>query len=333
MAAHPDSLLDLQRLDAGTIRRLVARARELGDPGVHLGQPEGCLAGKTVATLFFENSTRTRVSFSIAAQRLGASVVDLAASASSTSKGETLADTARTIEAMGVSAMVVRTAQSGASRVIAETVGCPVLNAGDGQHEHPTQALADALTIADHIDSARGLDFSGLRVGIVGDVLHSRVARSNAWGLTKLGAQVTLLGPEPMAPDRLRDGLPIELCRDLDSLLPELDVVMMLRIQLERGAGALLATPAQFRSGFGLTADRAQRLKPGALIMHPGPMNRGVEIEDAVADGEVGPGRPVIWKQVENGVAVRMAALESCVGGIDPPGRGPSPCARATVTS
>ncbi|MFT5422865.1 MAG: aspartate carbamoyltransferase catalytic subunit [Phycisphaerales bacterium] len=330
MPPHPNSLLDLRSLDAGVIRGLLIRAREMREPDAAV---EPTLAGHTVATLFFENSTRTRVSFTIAAQRLGGSVVDLAASASSVAKGESLADTARTIEAMGVSAMVVRAAQSGAVGVIARAVKCPVINAGDGQHEHPTQALADALTIADSFESAHDFDLAGLRVGIVGDVLHSRVARSNAHGLTKLGAHVTLVGPEPMAPDRLARGLPITLSRDLDAVLGTLDVVMMLRIQLERGAGALLASPAQFRAGFGLTADRAATLKPGALIMHPGPMNRGVEIDDAVADGLVGPGRPVIWDQVANGVVVRMAALEACIGPIASPAGVSAASTRATVTS
>lgn len=267
------------------------------------------LAGRTVANLFFEDSTRTRVSFTVAAQRVGAGVVDLTAQGSSLSKGETLGDTARTLEAMGVDVLVTRTTQSGGSKAVADAVACAVINAGDGRHEHPTQGLADALTIGRAFDRTDGWDFTDLRVAIVGDVVSSRVARSNVAALATLGAQTTLVGPGAMAPRALEGALGCAVWHDLDQVLPEMDVVMMLRIQFERHGGSGMGSRRDYRHAYALTEARAEAMKPGAIVMHPGPMNRGLEIDSTVADGP----RSVITRQVSHGVAVRMAALKACV--------------------
>jgi aspartate carbamoyltransferase catalytic subunit len=264
----------------------------------------------TIANLFFEDSTRTRVSFTVAAQQLGAGVVDLGSTGSSMSKGETLIDTAWTIESMGVDGLVVRASQSGASALIAEHVRIPVINAGDGMHQHPTQALTDALNIGRAHGRADGWDFSGLHVVIAGDVVSSRVARSNIGLLTALGARVTLCGPAMMCPLGLA-ALGCDVSNDLDALVPEADVLMMLRIQFERGGGARLASRRLYHACYGLTLGRARRMKPSAIVMHPGPMNREVEIAGAVADC----GRSVIRDQVAGGVLVRKAALRMALGG------------------
>ncbi len=271
---------------------------------------EPTLVGRTIATVFFEDSTRTRTSFTLAGRRLGAEVVDLSAGSSSLSKGETVVDTARTLAAMGIDAMVVRSALAGAPGVIAQAVpGVAVINAGDGRHEHPTQALGDALTIAEAL-GRESFDFSGLRVAIVGDVGASRVARSNVALLAGLGAEVVCAGPPGLVP-RTLEGLGCEVCWSMDEALDGVDVVMMLRIQFERqaaGRGAIASTRA-YRGGYGLTIERAEGLGDGVVVMHPGPVNRGVEIDAAVADGE----RSLILRQVGNGVRVRMAVLEACL--------------------
>ncbi|MEZ6165132.1 MAG: aspartate carbamoyltransferase catalytic subunit [Phycisphaerales bacterium] len=294
-------LLSMRDADADQARALLtlAHADEF-DPVA--------LSGRTIANLFFEDSTRTRVSFSVAAQKLGAQVVDLGSSGSSVSKGESLIDTAWTIESMGVDAIVVRAAQSGASELISRHVKIPVINAGDGMHQHPTQALTDALNIGRSHGRTAGWDLSGLRVVIVGDVVSSRVARSNVGLLTALGARVTLCGPSMMCPDGL-SALGCDVVRDLDSLVPDADVLMMLRIQFERGGGARLASRRLYHACYGLTLDRASRMKRGAIVMHPGPMNRGVEIEGTVADGLTS----VIRDQVAGGVLVRQAALRTAI--------------------
>ncbi len=280
------------------------------------------LDGRTVANLFFEDSTRTRTSFSVAAMNLGAGVVDLLGSTLSVSKGETLIDTARNVEAMGVGAFVVRAAQGGSAAMIAGSVGVPVINAGDGKHEHPTQGLLDILTLAEAHRRTPSFDLSGLSVAIVGDVASSRVARSNIAGLTALGARVYCVGPAAMAPPSLAS-LGCEVRDELDPLLGEADAVMMLRIQFERHEGSKTPGPAgdaarspaiasirEYRESFGLTRDRASRMKPGAVVMHPGPINRGIELDADVADGE----RSVIMRQVTNGVRVRMAVLAWALG-------------------
>jgi len=267
------------------------------------------LAGKVVANVFFEDSTRTRVSFSIAAQSLGAKVVDLTSAGSSVAKGETLLDTAWTIEAMGVDAMVVRAGQSGAAGLIDAHTQCAIINAGDGTHQHPTQALTDALAIGRSFTREDGWDFSGLKVAIVGDVVSSRVARSNVGLLTALGAEVVLVGPPSMVPGSLRS-LGCSVTSDFDSVLGECDAAMMLRIQFERGGGAVLGSTREYHARFGMSAARGGRMKDGAIVMHPGPMNRGVEIAAAVADGE----RSVVLDQVAGGVLVRKAALMHAIG-------------------
>ena len=267
------------------------------------------LAGKVVANLFFEDSTRTRVSFSMAAQTLGAKVVDLTSKGSSVAKGETLLDTAWTIEAMGVDAIVVRSGDSGVAELIDEHTQCAVLNAGDGTHQHPTQALTDALTIGRSLGLSDGWDFGGLRVAIVGDVVSSRVARSNVGLLTGLGAEVVLVGPPGMAPSSL-ESMGCRVTSDFDSVLGECDAVMMLRIQFERGGGATLASTREYHARFGMNEGRLERMKDRAIVMHPGPMNRGVEISASVADGE----RSVVLEQVRGGVLVRQAAMAHAIG-------------------
>jgi len=268
------------------------------------------LGGKTVANLFFEDSTRTRVSFTHACQQLGVRVLDLSSGGSSMSKGESLLDTAWTIEAMGVDALVVRASQSGACGLISEHVRIPVINAGDGTHQHPTQALADALTIGRAFERTGGWDFSGLRVAIVGDVVSSRVARSNIGLLKALGAEVVLVGSPTMVPRGL-EAMGCMIVHDLDSIVERVDVMMMLRIQFERGSGAKLGSKRGYHSAFGLSGGRADRMKAGAIVMHPGPMNRELEIDGGVADGS----RSRILDQVANGVRVRKAVLAHAILG------------------
>jgi len=260
------------------------------------------LQGKVVANLFFEDSTRTRTSFEMAAKMLGAQVLNWTAQGSSVSKGETLLDTVRNIEATGPVALVIRHRSSGAPHLVARHVRCAVINAGDGTHEHPSQALLDAFTLRRRWG---GLD--GRTVLIVGDILHSRVARSNILCLTALGAQVAVCGPPTLLPVGLKE-LGAEVMTNLDEALPEADAVMCLRLQLERQAESFFPSTREFSRLFGLTPARTEKMKPGALVMHPGPINRGVEVAPAVADGP----RSVILEQVANGVAVRRAILEVC---------------------
>ena len=262
---------------------------------------DGRLAGLTQINAFFENSTRTLLSFEIAGKRLGADVVNMTVAASSMKKGETLLDTALTLDAMRPDVIVIRHDQSGAVGLIAEKVGCAVLNAGDGRHEHPTQALLDALTIRRRLGA-----IGGLTVAICGDVLHSRVARSNFHLLSALGANVRAVAPPTLMPAGL-DRMRIEAFTDMDAGLEGADVVMMLRLQRERMAGAYVPSPREYFHFYGLTAERLKAAKPDVLVMHPGPMNRGVEIDTAVADDIH---RSAIGEQVEMGVAVRMACLD-----------------------
>lgn len=259
------------------------------------------LAGLTIINAFFENSTRTLLSFEIAGKRLGADVVNMLVAQSSVKKGETLIDTAMTLNAMHADAMVIRHQSSGAVRLIAEKVDCPVLNAGDGQHEHPTQGLLDALTIR----KAKG-EFAGLKITICGDILHSRVARSNIHCLTTLGAEVRVCAPPALMPADI-EALKVRPYYDFDAALTGADVVMMLRLQQERMSGQFIPSPREYRHLYGLTLDRLARAKGDALVMHPGPMNRGIEIDSNVADL---PGRSAITTQVEMGVAIRMACLD-----------------------
>jgi aspartate carbamoyltransferase catalytic subunit len=260
------------------------------------------LQGKVVANLFFEDSTRTRTSFEMAAKMLGAQVLNWTAQGSSVSKGETLLDTVRNIEATGPVALVIRHRSSGAPHLVARHVRCAVINAGDGTHEHPSQALLDAFTLRRRWG---GLD--GRTVLIVGDILHSRVARSNILCLRALGARVVVCGPPTLLPVGLKD-LGAEVMTNLDAALPQADAVMCLRLQLERQTESFFPSTREFSRLFGLTPARTEKMKPGALVMHPGPINRGVELAPAVADGP----RSVILEQVANGVAVRRAILEVC---------------------
>ena len=262
------------------------------------------LRGRVVANLFFEDSTRTSMSFQLAASRLSADVLDFKGKGSSVSKGETLVDTARNIEAMGVDIMVCRHHQSGAAEKLARSVGCSVVNAGDGQHEHPTQALLDLYTIAKRCGRLDDFDLRGLTVAIVGDIAHSRVARSGLIGLQKLGAEVILVGPPTLLPGGFAK-LGCELAYDLDSVLPRVDVLNMLRVQFERIASQAFPSTREYASLYGLTTRRLQQCKPEVVVMHPGPMNRGLEIDAAVADGP----QSAILQQVSHGLAVRMAVL------------------------
>jgi aspartate carbamoyltransferase catalytic subunit len=259
------------------------------------------LSGLTIINAFFENSTRTLLSFEIAGKRLGADVVNMLVAQSSVKKGETLIDTAMTLNAMRADAIVIRHASSGAVQLIAGKVDCPVLNAGDGQHEHPTQALLDALTIR---HAKRG--FNGLRVTICGDILHSRVARSNILCLTSLGAEVRVCAPPALMPADI-ERMNVEVFHDFDAALKGADVVMMLRLQMERMQGQFIPSPREYRHLYGLSLDRLALAEPDALVMHPGPMNRGIEIDSNVADLA---GRSLITQQVEMGVAIRMACLD-----------------------
>jgi len=259
------------------------------------------LSGLTIINAFFENSTRTLLSFEIAGKRLGADVVNMAVANSSVKKGETLIDTAWTLNAMRADAIVIRHASSGAVHLISNLVDCPVLNAGDGQHEHPTQALLDALTIRQNKRA-----FNGLRVTICGDILHSRVARSNILSLNSLGAEVRVCAPPALLPADI-ERMNVQVFHDFDAALKGANVVMMLRLQLERMEGQFIPSPREYRHLYGLSLERLAKAESNALVMHPGPMNRGIEIDSNVADLV---GRSQITTQVEMGVAMRMACLE-----------------------
>jgi aspartate carbamoyltransferase catalytic subunit len=262
------------------------------------------LRGRTVVSLFFEDSTRTRLSFETAAKRLSADTMNFSVSTSSVKKGESLRDTIETIEAMGVDAIVVRHASAGVPRQVAQWATSAVINAGDGWHEHPTQALLDCYTIRQRFG-----DVAGKHIAIVGDIRHSRVARSNVAAFTALGADVTLVAPPTLLPPSL-EGWPVKISTDIDAVLPTVDVCYLLRMQRERMTEALIPTIREYSNRFGLNEKRAELLPDHALIMHPGPMNRGVEIDAAVADHP----NTVIVDQVRNGVAVRMAVLFLLLG-------------------
>jgi aspartate carbamoyltransferase catalytic subunit len=271
------------------------------------------LRGRTVVNLFYEDSTRTRTSFELAAKRLSADVINFSAKGSSVAKGESLKDTAMTLEAMGTDAVVIRHSASGAAAQLTHWVRGSVVNAGDGTHEHPTQALLDAFTMRRRLRSGHG-DLSGLRVAIVGDVLHSRVARSNTLLLQTLGAHVTLVAPPTLLPVGVEEMFPapVDVSYQLDPVLPDADVVMMLRVQSERMAESYFASAREYSRGYGLDARRAALLPSHAIVMHPGPMIRGMEIDADVADD---PKRSTIVEQVTNGVSVRMAVLYLLLGG------------------
>ena len=300
-------LLDLDQVSGEQIRSLLASTRRFAQAPA--SQRFNTLEGRIVANLFFEVSTRTRLSFTIAARRLGADVVDLGATGSSVSKGETIADTARTVEAMGAEALVVRQSAPGGAQLVAGAVDCAVLNAGDGRHAHPTQGLLDAYVVAEAHGRLDGFDLTGLRIGIVGDLVNSRVARSDLGALTKLGAAVVCVGPPNLAPASF-GALGCDVTADLDTALPTLDAVQILRVQFERGAE--VGSPNHYAEHYQLDDRRLGLLKPSAVVLHPGPLNRGVEISSGVADSD----RSKILRQVQVGVCVRMAAFEACVAAI-----------------
>jgi len=264
------------------------------------------LRGKTIVNLFLEPSTRTRISFEFAEKRLSADTVNITATGSSVEKGETLVDTARNLEAMRIDMVVIRHGSSGAARFLAERIPSNVVNAGDGSHEHPTQALLDLLTIRDHFGK-----LEGLKVCIVGDILHSRVARSNIFGLLKLGAEVAVCGPMTLLPSGI-DALGVRVFRRLEEAIAWADVLNVLRLQLERMKAGFVPSLREYNRIYGVSAERLKKARPDLLVLHPGPMNRGVEIDSDVADGP----RSVILRQVTNGVAVRMAVLYLLAGGV-----------------
>lgn len=308
-------LLDIGDLDAAAITELL----DLTDHMVEVNQRSmpkvPALRGKTIVNLFFEDSTRTRTSFDTAARRLSADVMNFAVSSSSVNKGESLRDTIETITAMGVDAFVVRHRSSGAPHLITRWTDAAVVNAGDGWHQHPTQALLDCYTIRTELDRRGPSDsdgghsiFDGLRIAIVGDVTHSRVARSNVQAFTALGAHVTLVAPPTLLPPGL--DWPVEVSHDLDLLIGDVDVLYLLRMQRERMRDSMVPSLREYTALYGLTPERARRLRRRALVMHPGPLNRGVEM--AVDPAELP--RSVILHQVANGVAVRMAVLFSLLG-------------------
>ncbi len=299
--AHRD-LTGLAALAPWELLFLLDEAEQWVDLNRQSQKRDDRLAGLTIINAFFENSTRTLLSFEIAGKRLGADVVNMHAAQSSVKKGETLIDTAMTLNAMHADAMVIRHGSSGAVQLIADKVDCPVLNAGDGQHEHPTQGLLDALTIR----KAKGENFAGLRVTICGDILHSRVARSNIHCLTTMGAEVRVCAPPALMPAGI-EAMKVAPFHDFDAALAGADVVMMLRLQQERMTGQFIPSPREYRHLYGLTLERLAKAKSDALVMHPGPMNRGVEIDSNVADLA---GRSAITMQVEMGVAIRMACLD-----------------------
>lgn len=297
-------LLGLEELSAEEITLLLDTAdifRQAFDAGE---RKLPLLTGRTCVNLFFENSTRTRTSFSLAARRLGADVVDFSASTSSLSKGETVIDTAKNLEAMGVDAVVVRHQTPGTPHLLAQNLHCSVLNAGDGPHEHPTQGLLDILTIRRRLGR-----IAGLTVALVGDIAHSRTARSNIWGLKKLGAHVIVCGPSTLV-SPLWAELGVEYSYSLDAILPRVDVLNLLRIQFERQTSRPFPSVAEYVSLYAMDAERLKRTKEGILVLAPGPINRGVEVTADVADGS----HSAILEQVTNGVAVRMAALWLLVG-------------------
>lgn len=304
------SAADLTHSDAVSVLDTARELSRLTDRAV---KKLPTLRGRTVVNLFFEDSTRTRISFEAAAKRLSADVINFSAKGSSLSKGESLKDTALTLQAMGADAVVIRHGASGAPHRLATAgwIDAAVVNAGDGTHEHPTQALLDAYTMREHLADGRG-DLAGRHILIVGDVLHSRVARSNVLLLGTLGATVTLVAPPTLLPVGVADW-PCEVSYDLDSQLPGSDAVMMLRVQRERMSEAFFPTQREYSRRYGLDSRRAGMLARHALVMHPGPMNRGMEITAEVADGT----RSVIVEQVTNGVSVRMAVLYLLLGGAE----------------
>jgi aspartate carbamoyltransferase catalytic subunit len=299
MALRQKSLLGLEHLDKKEIELILDTARPFKSLFTRSIKKVPTLRGKTVVTLFYEPSTRTRTSFEIAAKRLSADVVNVAMSTSSVVKGESLIDTGKTMEAMKADFMIIRHSLAGAPAVLARNVHASVINAGDGFHEHPTQGLLDLYTIRE-----KKKRIAGLKILLVGDILHSRVAKSNIWGLTKLGAEIRVAGPSTLIPPAIGD-LGVKVYYNLDEALVGVDVVNILRIQLERQQENLFPSVHEYIELYQMTKERVARAKPDVMIMHPGPMNRGIEISSEVADSPAA----VIYEQVTNGIAVRMAVL------------------------
>ena len=302
-------LTGLDELSAEEIIFLLDTARAFKGVGERSLKKVPALRGKTLVNFFVEPSTRTRTSFEVAAMRLSADVVNISATASSLQKGETLKDTALNLQALRADIIVLRHSSPGSSKFLAERLDSSIINAGDGAHEHPTQGLLDIFTIREKFGKIEGLN-----IAIVGDILFSRVARSNIFGLLKLGAKVTLVGPSTLVPKRF-EKLGVRVSHRIDDILAEADVVNLLRIQHERQRKEYFPGLGEYIALFGLTKARAEKLKPSCLIMHPGPINRGVEIDSEVADGK----QSVILEQVTNGIAVRMAVLYACAGGAGLP--------------
>ena len=292
-------LLTLEELSADELRYVLDTADSFKEVSTRSVKKVPALRGRVLVNLFFEDSTRTRTSFALAAQRLSADIIDFSEKTSSTQKGETLIDTARTIEAMGVDVVVIRHKAAGAAHQLARTIRCSIINAGDGPHEHPTQGLLDLYTIRERFGK-----IEGLKVAIVGDIANSRVARSDLWGLKKLGAEVVLVGPPTLVP-RSFEQFGAKVVHDFDSIVGEMDVINMLRVQFERIKTSQFPSVREFTRLYGLTWDRFQRCKKDVFVMHPGPMNRGIEIQSDIADGP----QSGILTQVTNGLAVRMAVL------------------------
>jgi len=292
-------LLGLRELSAEEISYILDTARGFEQVSTRSVKKAPPLRGKVVVNLFFEDSTRTRTSFALAASRLSADVIEFTQKASSVNKGETLLDTARNLEAMGIDIVVVRHSAGGAPRFLSRNINACVVNAGDGFCEHPTQGLLDVYTIR----KIKGT-LEGLKIAIVGDIAHSRVARSDMWAMTKLGAEVIFVGPPTLMPAQV-NRLPVKMSYSLDEVIEKVDVINMLRIQFERLGGNPFPSIREYSHYFGLTVERMKKAKPGILVMHPGPINRGLEMESEVADGR----NSVILEQVTNGLAVRMAVL------------------------
>ena len=299
------SLLGLENLTAEQINNILSHASEMKKVVLGDNKKIANLQGKTVVNLFYENSTRTRTSFELAAKYMGANAANITSSGSSVEKGETLIDTAQTLNAMGTDILVMRHSMSGAPNVIEPLVDASVINAGDGMHEHPTQALLDMLTMIEH----KG-HIEGLKVAIIGDVYHSRVVRSNIYGLKKLGAEVTLGGPATLMAKDI-DKMGVKTFNNVQEAIIDADVVMALRIQLERQKKGLFPSIREYFKFFGIDESRLKLAKPDAIVMHPGPVNRGVELSSTVIDGD----RSVITQQVTSGVAVRMAVMDMLING------------------
>ncbi|MEP6834784.1 MAG: aspartate carbamoyltransferase catalytic subunit [Gemmatimonas sp.] len=298
-------LLGLEQLTAAQINTVLDTATPLKEISLRQIKKVPTLRGMTIVNLFFEASTRTRISFEFAEKRLSADTVNVASTGSSVSKGETLVDTARNLEAMKIDMVVIRHPASGAARFLAERIESNVINAGDGMHEHPTQGLLDLLTLRDRFG-----DLKGRRICIVGDVLHSRVARSNIWGLTKLGAEVAVCGPRSLLPNAIEE-MGVTVFQRIEEAIEWAEALNVLRLQLERMEAGYIPSQREYNRVFGVTRERLERAPRELLILHPGPMNRGVEIDSDVADGP----HSVILDQVTNGVAIRMAVLYLLSGG------------------